>query len=127
MFEYLLEGLDQNWRPCIRNCVEVWNLSPGSYRSKIRGTDALQNRYTLLSPISVVVHPFWLFSWWAKLAGSIIGVGVVVVFITLRINRLRRKAEAKIELNRNIANLRLEAITNKMNPHFVFNCLNSIQ
>ncbi len=126
-FEYLLEGLDQNWRPCIRNCVEVWNLSPGSYRLKIRGTDALQNRYTLLSPISVVVHPFWLFSWWAKLAGSIIGVGVVVVFITLRINRLRRKAEAKIELNRNIANLRLEAITNKMNPHFVFNCLNSIQ
>ncbi len=48
-----------------------------------------------------------------------------ILFIILRVRSKRR--EAKLALNRKMAELELGAVRSRMNPHFLFNALSSIQ
>jgi LytS/YehU family sensor histidine kinase len=45
----------------------------------------------------------------------------------IRIKKIATKAQEKQLVNRQLAELKLEAVRAQMNPHFIFNCLNAIQ
>jgi LytS/YehU family sensor histidine kinase len=68
-----------------------------------------------------IAAPFWLSWWFISLVLFILGI----VFYTLR----RRKIIAieKENKEKQITEAKFEALSNQMNPHFIFNALNSIQ
>ncbi len=45
----------------------------------------------------------------------------------LRIRHVRKREIARAEVNKNFAELELKALQSQMNPHFIFNCLNTIK
>ena len=60
--------------------------------------------------------------WFYWLAG-ILGFGALILINAIRIQRVKRRAKLSEEIN----NLHQQALTSQMNPHFLFNSLNSIQ
>jgi len=62
--------------------------------------------------------------------GRIIGASVYTQDITERVHReeeIQRNAEELVQANKTIGELKLMALRSAMNPHFIFNALNSIQ
>ncbi|MFA5814014.1 MAG: histidine kinase [Bacteroidales bacterium] len=60
---------------------------------------------------------------WYSLAGAF--TLSVIIILTIRIRSKRR--EARLNLKRRIAQLEVDAVRSRMNPHFLFNALGSIQ
>src|SRR4030095_7006393 len=54
-------------------------------------------------------------------------IGAVFLFLKLREKRIRREQVRQIAINKQIAEIRMTALQAQMNPHFIFNSLNSIQ
>ena len=69
-----------------------------------------------------ILPPWWKTDWFRALLISLI-VGIVVMGFIFYIKRLNRDVANKKEL----AQLQNTAMQAQMNPHFIFNCLNSIQ
>jgi LytS/YehU family sensor histidine kinase len=54
-------------------------------------------------------------------------VGSVLLFFRLRENRIRKEEARQTAINKQIAEIKMMALRSQMNPHFIFNSLNSIQ
>jgi len=70
-----------------------------------------------------VVKKIDLTVFWYSLSGAF--VLAIVIILVIRIRSKRR--EARINLMRKIAQLEVDAVRSRMNPHFLFNALGSIQ
>ncbi|HEY9262498.1 sensor histidine kinase, partial [Chitinophaga sp.] len=75
----------------------------------------------------VDILPRWYQQWWAR--GILLLAALLLVLVGLRyiIRRIKQAEKRKTEYNRRIAELEAKALTNQMNPHFIFNSLNSVQ
>ncbi|MCX6226902.1 MAG: histidine kinase [Bacteroidia bacterium] len=60
---------------------------------------------------------------WYSLAGAF----VLSLFIILSIRFRAKRREARLNLKRRMAQLEVDAVRSRMNPHFLFNALSSIQ
>lgn len=69
--------------------------------------------------------PWWK-TWWFRLlvlagiAGSILGS------YQYRVSQIRKEERLRSEYEKRLTNVELSALRAQMNPHFIFNCLNSI-
>jgi len=80
---------------------------------------------TLAIPFSVK-KLFWETLWFQALAFLLV-LSAIWIFIVLRIRWLKRKERAGIQLKKRMMEMEQMALKAQMNPHFIFNCLNSIQ
>lgn len=126
-YKYTLEGIDESWQYSHLNAIEYRNLPPGNYRFVVYARNS-KNVWSLKpAVVYFTIRPaFWQTSGFKGLAalGLLAGTGS---FFWLRFRLLRRKEEKKTLMNKKIAELEMEAVRAQINPHFIFNCLNSIQ
>jgi hypothetical protein len=122
---YLIEPLDQEWKPLISNNLTIEGLKPGKYNIHIRTKGFNEN--TDEKVISFEIKPRWF-----EQAGFIISV-VVVAIISLLIggylivSTIVQRRNKRLTLENQLVNLELDALRSKLNPHFIFNTFNSIQ
>lgn len=118
---YRLKGFDDTWKQISpgQKSVIYTNLNHGKYafEMKMDGSDKMSISY----PFSVL-RPFWL-TWWfigieiLLLGGILYGLFIVVI---RTINRKQKVRELLILSQ-------LKAIRSQMNPHFLYNALNTLQ
>ncbi len=123
-YAYKLDGLNEDWVYCgEQRSAAFTNLSPGDYVFRVKGSnnDGVWNDVGT-SIAFVVTPPFWR-TWWFRALLFLSGLGSVTFFIY----RLREREKRKAELDRKFTELKLKALRSQMNPHFVFNTINSIQ
>lgn len=105
------------------NEIHVSNLAPGTYDFEISFINNLQNKWS--SPISLfkfkVKAPFYQ-QWWFVLS-MILMIGAVFYYF-YRVNNQKKQLKNDFEMKLN--ELKMEALRSQMNPHFIFNSLNSI-
>lgn len=123
-YEHRLTGLDAEWvRSEASNPYVVYSsLPPGDYTFEVR---ALNENFVAGDSQSfhfTVSPPVWQ-TWWFYLLASITFVVLVVVVYSLRIRYLRQR----IQISTRLAASQLTALKAQMNPHFMYNALNSIQ
>lgn len=76
-----------------------------------------------------IPDPYWKTTWF--LIVVIMGViGVVFLMVNLYVGKLKAKQHSRLEqldLEKNLAEAKLQNLTSQMNPHFTFNALNTVQ
>lgn len=122
-FAYRLAGADDDWKYSTSNRnAQYASLSPGSYVFKLKVADERGNwgpEHEMLS--FTIVPPFWKTAWF------ILCVSGMAAFMTMWIIRKRiRTIRYEAELKHQIAETEMMALRAQMNPHFIFNCINSI-
>ena len=123
-YAYMLEGFEREWRYSgkKRQCNYI-NLPPGSYTFKIKSANQQGEWNEIPASYSFTIRaPFWQ-TWWFRLIIACMAIGVIYWFIKRR--DILREKENKITLQ--MSELKLTALQSQMNPHFIFNSLNSIQ
>jgi ligand-binding sensor domain-containing protein len=116
-FEYMLNN-SEKWLPVENgHTLNFSNLAPGAYNLRLRQKGMKPD---LLLEI-MISPPWWKRTWfWALLiaaAGS-----VIFLLIKKRIDAIRRQSLLK----QKIAETEMMALRAQMNPHFIFNCISSI-
>ncbi|GAB3048391.1 hypothetical protein GCM10027185_60380 [Spirosoma pulveris] len=143
-YVYQLAGFNKDWIQAGSNPIATFtNVPPGHYVLHIRGTNH-EGIWSQIRSLNLIVHPpFWHTGWFRTMALALLITMVVVVYrFQLERQTLKSKLEAEearrrqreAELNEQeatfqarLAKTEMAALRSQMNPHFIFNCLNSIQ
>lgn len=125
-YEYELENFDKS---PVHNGNHTkgnyHNLPAGSYVLKIKLADAADNKDTVFS-LPILVQPYWYNTNWFKLALALVVVAILYSFYRYRLGVLTKEARIKAEFDKKMSETEMRALRAQMNPHFIFNCLTSI-
>jgi LytS/YehU family sensor histidine kinase len=83
--------------------------------------------------MNIIIVPPWWSTWWFRVPAAILAVGLLYGIIRWRTQQkfrlqLERSQKEKLlaDLRHKTADLEMQALRAQMNPHFIFNSLNSI-
>ena len=126
-YEYMLKGYDNEWQKGIDiHEARYPSLPPGKYDFIVKASIDKINWTEASNKVGIeIIPPFWR-RWWFVLASSILLIGFIIAIVQLRINRVRYKERLKTIYNKKISETEMKALRAQMNPHFIFNSLNSI-
>jgi len=77
--------------------------------------------------IFVHVEKFWHEKWLVRLGLLLLILAIPTLISYFRVKRLRKQAEQKRAFEKQVAEVEMTALRAQMNPHFLFNSLNSIK
>lgn len=125
-FWYQLEGWDHEWiNAGNRRFAGYTNLGEGKYLFKVKVANSEgQWSETRKVPVNIQTHIYK--KKWFEFLLAVVVSALIFVFYLFRIKRIRKSEKLKTEMNRQLAESRMEALRAQMNPHFIFNSLNSI-
>lgn len=132
-FAWKMEGYTGGWieMPVITSDKDQFlllqDLKPGKYllQLKVRppGGDWRKAEATLEIRVK---PPFWKSIWFGLLL-LLFGIMMTFVFIEWKVRRIRKEEKLKAEYEHQLMQLEAQALRSQMNPHFIYNCLNSIK
>jgi len=130
-YQWKLEGFDNEWSPVSKNhSISYSNLGAGDYTFMVKACneDGVWNKQAVKLKFHISA-PIWL-KWWFILILIIIIISIVYYIFKRREKIITAKSEEeqkKLQLEKEVVELEQKALRLQMNPHFIFNALNSIQ
>lgn len=120
-YRFLLKGINNDWvETSYRDrSVNFANLRPGWYDFAIQATDG-NREWCKPKYLKIRVMPFFYQTKMFTLFFPILLIGLIAASMFLYVRNLRHSQSRKLDA------LRLQTLRGQMNPHFVFNSLNSI-
>lgn len=107
--------------------VEFLSLKPGKYIFSVLVKNSSGTWTKVAQQLQfVILAPLWQQGWFRWLAALTI-VLVSVYIMRLRIARIREQERLRTDFNKQLVMLEIKALRAQMNPHFIFNVINSIQ
>ena len=125
-YRYRVLGLDSNWRETNQTFLDYPSLPSGGYVFQLQATNKFGLQSRMLSLPFRVETPYWDAIWFRGLVIAVI-VLLTWMWVSWRIRYIRRQQNEKEQLIKQRAEMENTALLAQMNPHFIFNCLNSIQ
>ncbi len=120
-FYYKINGLD-----CTivnSDLITLSNLKPGKYTLQIAN---FYDPSAKCSLIFTILKPIWYRTWF--IISEALGVILLLVFLfSRRLKNARVKDEEELRIQKIINDYKITSLQAQMNPHFIFNALNSIQ
>lgn len=131
-YAYKLENYNKDWTYVDggRHFAEYTNVGPGSYLFRVTGSnnDGIWNDQG--TRLTIIIRPPWFKTWYFRvglLAGIIFMIWLIIV---LRVSQIRKKhvfEKRMLNVEKQLFEIQQKALRLQMNPHFIFNSLNSIQ
>ena len=122
-FSYMLEGFDNDWIAAgNKRSISYTNLPGGEFVFKIKAFNSSGIISDKIASFKIkIIPPFWK-TWW--FFGLIL---LTVSIISILISRWLQKRKQELnKINEQVARVELASLRSQMNPHFIFNSLNSI-
>jgi len=129
-FEYQLKGFDSIARiiPVTNAVISYEYLPPGNYDFSISAKYRNYDSETISYSFSIK-KPYWQ-TWWFYLLIATFSISLLSVLLYFRNKKQQKKNRELVErqkLKTELIETELKALRSQMNPHFIFNSLNSIQ
>ena len=125
-YQYRMLGLQPEWRTTSDEQLSFPSLSSGKYSLQLKAI----NKYGIeseIKDISFSVEKLLREKTWFRVLMLFLIIDTIWLFFRYRIGKVRTKGKEQAMLNQRIADLEQKALRSQMNPHFIFNSLNSIQ
>lgn len=126
-YQFMLEGHDRDWIDTDQRLARYSRLSGGDYVFRVRGREDPDQEWTSVTSLPVHIEKrvaeFWWF--WATL----VGVGLMAAYLLYYwlVSRARKEERLKADFEHKLSEIQMQALRAQMNPHFLFNSLNSIK
>jgi LytS/YehU family sensor histidine kinase len=122
-----MQGLENHWRKTNDLSILYSSLAPGKYKFMVKTINSYGKES--LKPIEIIFQinkPYYK-KWWF-ITGIIVIVllviaGIFYLFFKTKLREANKRNEIEKALNRS----RQQALSAQMNPHFIYNSLNSVQ
>ncbi|MFC4817505.1 sensor histidine kinase [Flavobacterium sp. GCM10023249] len=129
-YRYRLEGYDEEWRKVgfQDNKAIYAKLPAGKYTFIVQLTDGIN--FSKEQRFGFEIEPVFWKKWQFLLPAMCLVVLGLFLLYRLRVNYLLQKSQIQIDrekYSKEINKSKLAALNAQMNPHFMFNALNSIQ
>ncbi len=124
LYKYQLQGLDTAWVDLGNQpTLTFTNLPPQDYRLTLKSGNSSGVWASLPLVVNFTVNPHYTATWWFRTLIGLLISGAVVGMMRWRVQTL----DERNRLDLQITDLKLRALQSQMNPHFLFNSLNSVQ
>ena len=128
-YRYKLEGINKDWVHAnyLNRTITYNDLKPGSYSfyATVKNTDGTWSNDGV--NLSITIVPAWWQTNVFKLICLLLLIAVAYLFGKWRIKSVRRQEQLKSKYEKELLELEAKALRAQMNPHFIFNCMNSIK
>ncbi|MBI2730435.1 MAG: histidine kinase [Sphingobacteriales bacterium] len=126
IYRYMMEGLDKEMKTTTETSLEFLSLPPGNYVFKLFAINKFGIK-SEIKKISINIIPAFYQTAWFYILAIIATAAITLLFVSIYNKGKKRKEFKEKETEKRIAELEQMALRAQMNPHFIFNCLNSIQ
>lgn len=135
-YYYQLENQDEKWSLTKETQVNYKSLPPNKYVFKVYCVNGFGSKSAIQKISFEIVPPFWQKLWFKLIIFSTLSL-LIFLFIRIRLKKQQmhfeeEKLKIKIErdkatLEKQMIELEQKALRMQMNPHFIFNALNTIK
>lgn len=125
-YAYRLKDFNEDWIDNGKlHRAAFTNVPPGDYVFEVKsGKEGVWQAPGLQLKIHIW-PPFWQ-TWWFRILAGLLILGFFYLIWRYRIGQIRHEEALKTAFTKRIAKVEMAALRAQMNPHFVFNCLSSI-
>ena len=131
-YKYILENYEKNWRYTDAGNIsaEYTKVNPGTYIFRVKGSnnDGYWNEEGV--SLTIKITPPWWQTWIFRILLALAIILIIWFVIYRRVKAIRQKHEVEkkvLEIEKQFFDIEQKALRLQMNPHFIFNSLNSIQ
>lgn len=125
-YYYKLSGIDTSWKITKENFLLYPTLPSGNYTLSLYAINKFGQKSKTIKIVFEIEKKLSEELWFTILMVVLI-TAFVWLLVSKRIKYIRRSQAEKTASAKKIAELEQQALKAQMNPHFIFNCLNSIQ
>ncbi len=122
LYAYQMEGVNNNWVTSMTNEAQYPIIAEGSHLFKVKAKSINSDWSDPIEMKINIAKPFWK-TWWFLIIAVFITFGILTSIAFIIANATRKRTELREKLKTS----QLTALRAQMNPHFIFNSLNSIQ
>lgn len=124
LFSYRLKGLSDEWSSPSRVPEAIFtSLPPGNYAFELRSSNSDGLWSQEYKTLSLAINA----AWWQKTWVQASVVMLVLTSLVLLYQKRIRKVQQEAMLRNQMAEIEIKGLHTQMNPHFIFNALNSIK
>jgi ligand-binding sensor domain-containing protein len=126
-YQYMLEGYDNEWITTDQRRVRYAKLPGGTYTFKVRAKERTEQMWTNDTYLRISIPKRVTEFWWFWGLFGVVFLSMVVFINRLLLSRAKKTERLKAEFEHQLSEIQMQALRAQMNPHFLFNSLNSIK
>jgi ligand-binding sensor domain-containing protein len=115
-------GNDADWQQVKNGDIALGSMPHGEYVLYVKGCNN-DEIYSAEEKLTIIVLPFWYEKSWFV----ILCIGLLVLLVVILLRRRITFIQDQFLFKQRLSQSELKAIRSQMNPHFIFNVLNSIE
>lgn len=126
-YAYMLENFDKDWQYIgKKRSGSYTNVPGGHYVLKLKTRNASGEWNENGQQVQIHIGKPFTGTWWFRILAAAVVVSFVYAYYRLRINRINKEAKLRSDYEIKLNELENSALRTQMNPHFIFNSLNTI-
>lgn len=131
-YAYMLDNYDRDWEYNTSNhrYADYNRMRPGTYVFKVKAANEVNQWMEEPVELTIIIHPAWYQTVWFNVLAILLLALAIFVIVKQRNKNVHQKREQKriiSELETQMLQLKQKTLQLQMNPHVIFNTLNSIQ
>tara|TARA_Y100000815_G_scaffold241918_1_gene238493 strand:+ start:806 stop:3622 length:2817 start_codon:yes stop_codon:yes gene_type:complete len=128
-YYYKLDQIDKKWSSTLETQINYKSLAAKKYNFLLYTVNGAGIKSNIQRIDFEILPPFWNNNWFKLILLLVMGV-IIYLLIKIRLNKQQKRFEeekSKIQLEKYMIELEQKALRMQMNPHFIFNALNTIK